>query len=90
MKTFVNEKMQLNKFRNVFIPTNKELYLTFKPKDNSDGYYGDSDVSYNMSKTQLYQSAIDFQIADNRRLAAEKAKNESEQKKLDSTEEKTE
>lgn len=65
--TYVNEKMRLNKHKNVFIPRNKELYETFKPKDNSTAYYGENLDTRNMSKLELYQSALDYDIAEKRK-----------------------
>ena len=65
--TYVNEKMRLNKHKNVFIPRNKELYESFKPKDNSTAYYGEKLDTRNMSKLELYQSALDYDIAKKRK-----------------------
>lgn len=79
--TYVTEKMRLNKHRNVFIPRNKELYESFKPKDNSTAYYGENLDTRNMSKLELYQSALDYDIAQKRKQKqqeAEKARKESE------------
>lgn len=65
--TYVTEKMRLNKHKNVFIPRNKELYEAFKPKDNSTAYYGENLDTRNLSKLELYQSALDYEIAQKRR-----------------------
>lgn len=70
MIPYVNEKMRLNKHRNVFIPRNKDLYEQFKPK--AQPYVAGESFDSPMTKNQCYQSLIDQTIA--KRKAEEQKK----------------
>lgn len=72
MIPYVNEKMRLNKHRNVFIPRNKDLYEQFKPK--AQPYAAGESFDSPMTKNQCYQSLIDQTIA--KRKAEEQKKSQ--------------
>ena len=80
MIPYVNEKMRLNKHRNVFIPRNKDLYEQFKPK--AQPFAAGESFDAPMSKNQCYQSLIDQTIArrkaEEQKKAQDSAKQESQ------------
>lgn len=72
MIPYVNEKMRLNKHRNVFIPRNKDLYEQFKPK--AQPFAAGESFDAPMSKNQCYQSLIDQTIAKRKAEEQKKAR----------------
>lgn len=80
MIPYVNEKMRLNKHRNVFIPRNKDLYEQFKPK--AQPFAAGESFDSPMTKNQCYQSLIDQTIA--KRKAEEQKKAEDAAKSVSS------
>ena len=83
MIPYVNEKMRLNKHRNVFIPRNKDLYEQFKPK--AQPFAAGESFDSPMTKNQCYQSLIDQTIAkrksEEQKKAQESVKPESQASK---------
>lgn len=77
MIPYVNEKMRLNKHRNVFIPRNKDLYESFKPK--AQPFVAGESFDAPMTKNQCYQSLIDQTIARRKAEEQKKAKESTEQ-----------
>ena len=84
MIPFVQEKMRLNKFRNVFIPRNKDLYMQFKP--SAQPFEADNGVDVPMSKNQCYQSLIDKTIHERKMAEQEAARKVSEQRQRENPE----
>lgn len=76
MIPYVNEKMRLNKHRNVFIPRNKDLYEQFRPK--AQPFVAGESFDAPMTKNQCYQSLIDQTIA--RRKAEEQKRTQDSSK----------
>lgn len=84
MIPFVQDKMRLNKFKNVFIPRNKDLYLQFKP--SAKPFEAGTTVDIPMSKNQCYQSLIDKTIHERKIAEQEAARKAAEQKQKENSE----
>ena len=63
MVPYVIEKLRLNKFRNVHIPRNKDLFNMYHPIDTSTAYGGSTpgepcNVGENFRKNEMFAAGI--------------------------------
>lgn len=63
MVPYVIEKLCLNKFKNVHIPRNKDLFNTYHPTDTSTAYGGSTpgepcNVGENFRKNEMFAAGI--------------------------------
>lgn len=63
MTPYVIEKLRLNKFRNVHIPRNKDLFDMYHPTDTSTAYGGSTpgepcNVGENFRKNEMFAAGL--------------------------------